>query len=375
MSGKQVTEEKICAQLSIEPPKEHTEKIKQAILSGDHNKATELKAAFYKTKQWSSNETLNVVFENLNPVIGTDIIITPLSSMDTTNGPIDPLQAEFLQKGNDINIPEAIEQIVQERLAPLVGVKIKFRENPTDPDNSPLRQWDEEYHENEIVISFIIDNGACSYVGNDINNEDTPRPTMNLGWFDVSTVIHEFCHALGMVHEHQNPYGVEIDWNLPKLYQWAEDTQQWNKEETDIQIVNKYKQSDINGSSFDPCSVMLYFYPADLTDNDVGTNQNLRLSPVDMTWLAQQYPGGDFNGHNSVEEFYLSIYSDEDSDGFDDKMLECKNMATKFGDPQPIEHQNNNIDGFFNKTFNKENRTNTIIGILVILVIIALLLK
>jgi hypothetical protein len=107
---------------------------------------------------------------------------------------------------------------------------------------------------------------------------------------------------------------------------------------------------------------MLYFYPADLTNNDVGTNQNLRLSPVDMTWLAQQYPGGDFNGHNSVEEFYLSIYSDENSDSFDDKMLKCKNMATKFGDPQPIE-QNTPPVGFF-------NRTNSIIGILLILLVL-----
>lgn len=367
MSRNEVGQDRICAQLQVKPNKKQEEEIKQAILDGDTGKEAELRAAFFKSKMWDIGTTLNVVFENLNPVINQDITLTPSSYMDTSNGPMDPLQIEFLEKGNNINIPEAIERIVLERLAPLVNLTINFRDN-----SDSLQEWDGiTNNDNEIVISFIKNNGSYSYVGTDINYLDEVGPTMNFGWFDVSTVMHEFCHVFGMIHEHQNPFGVEIDWNLPELYKWASDTQDWDKEMTNTQIVDKYNQSDINGSEFDPCSVMLYFYPGDLTNNGVGTNQNLRLSPVDMTWLANQYPDAPLNNKNSVEEFYLSIYPDEDSNSFDDKMLICKDMAVKFGDSQPIQDQDSN---FFPKIFNKDNRTIMIIIILVILIILIIVL-
>lgn len=40
---------------------------------------------------------------------------------------------------------------------------------------------------------------------------------MNFGWVDVPTVIHEMGHMLGMIHEHQNPKGQNIDWNDKKF--------------------------------------------------------------------------------------------------------------------------------------------------------------
>jgi hypothetical protein len=375
MSRKQVVQDRTCAELTVKPDKKQEEEIKQAILDGDIGKASQLRAAFLKANKWNVTDTINVVFESLDPVgfepiydnygnlIGPDlnedkneILLTSSGAMDTKNGPMDPLQLEFIKQGTNINISEAIETIVQKRIAPLVGMTITF-----DLDN----KWDGNYRDNEIVISFK-QTGAWSYVGTGINNKTTQRPTMNFGWFDVATVIHEFCHALGMIHEHQNPYGTEIDWNKPELYQWAQDTQGWGKEQTNTQIIDKYNQNDINGSAFDPCSVMLYFYPAYLTNNNVGTSQNLRMSPVDMEWLANQYPGGDFDGKSGVEEFYLSIYPDEDSDGFDDKIAACETMAAQFGESQPNTTSSGMLSG--------GNIRNIIIGLLAVL-IVALLLK
>jgi hypothetical protein len=374
MSRKQVVQDRTCAELAVKPDKKQEEEIKQAILDGDTGKAAQLRAAFLKANKWNVTDTINVVFTKLNPVVGepiydndynligfepsnTDITLTKSGAMDTTNGPMDPLQIEFLKQGNDINIPEAIETIVQKRIAPLVGMTITF-----DFDN----EWDGNFRENQIVISFE-QKGAWSYVGTGINSLSNAEPTMNFGWFDVATVIHEFCHALGMIHEHQNPYGTEIDWNKPELYQWAQDTQGWDEEQTNTQIIDKYNQNDINGSAFDPCSVMLYFYPAYLTNNNVGTSQNLRMSPVDMEWLANQYPGGDFDGKSGVEEFYLSIYPDEDSDGFDDKIAACETMAAQFGESQPNTTTSSGL-------LSGGNMRNIIIGLLVVL-IVALLLK
>ena len=73
-----------------------------------HNSAR----AFIEAKKWNVTDEITVVFENLNPIVGTDVTITQSGAMDTTNGAMDPLQLEFLQQGNDINIPEAIKKIV-----------------------------------------------------------------------------------------------------------------------------------------------------------------------------------------------------------------------------------------------------------------------
>ena len=113
---------------------------------------------------------------------------------------------------------------------------------------------------------------------------------MNLGWFDVATVIHEFGHVLGLVHEHQNPRGA-IDWNIDKVYDYYEnDPFDWSEERINTNIINKYDKEQINGSEFDPCSIMLYFFPANITNNGVGQHQNLRLSGTDIKYISEQYP-------------------------------------------------------------------------------------
>jgi hypothetical protein len=68
----------------------------------------------------------------------------------------------------------------------------------------------------EIRISFYADSGSWSAVGRDaLNTSYFPlhQPTMNYGWLRDDTpneeyhrvVTHEFGHALGCIHEHQQP--------------------------------------------------------------------------------------------------------------------------------------------------------------------------
>jgi hypothetical protein len=237
-------------------------------------------AAFYKNKLWEPQSEIFIVFLD----DGKNI------PRNTVSGDVDPLQTYF-EKNQNITIPEAVKKIVMERIQPLVNLKFTFIEKSEIADKK-----------NVVKISFDPDGGAWSLVGKDAINQK--GPTMNLGWFDVSTVLHEFGHVLGMIHEHQSPLGKSIDWNQNEVFKWARETQGWNEEETKKNILDKYNKNMINGSDFDPLSVMLYFFPAKLTMNHRGTKQNLRLSADDVIWIEKTYPGGSM----SAKEYYPKVY-------------------------------------------------------------------
>ena len=128
---------------------------------------------------------------------------------------------------------------------------------------------------------------------------------MNLGWFDVCTVIHEFGHMLGMIHEHQA--SVPIPWNIKNLYKWGE-SMNWDKEKVNSNILDKYNLDWLNGSKYDPDSIMLYFYAPYLTTNNKGTKENERLSPLDVLWINKMYPTKD---PNAAVKFYKKVYGED----------------------------------------------------------------
>lgn len=93
---------------------------------------------------------------------------------------------------------------------------------------------------------------------------------------------------------------------------------EWRRDEKNI--LDKYDKTMINGSDFDPLSVMLYFFPSNLTMNHRGTHQNLRLSADDVIWIEKSYPGGSM----SAKEYYPKVY------GISlDKALKQEEMARK----------------------------------------------
>lgn len=228
-----------------------------------------LRAAFVTDKIWEQNSTLYIRFIG----DGNSIPITNLSEM---NDFIDPLQLEF--NNSNLSIPSMIEKVINERIAPLINLNIVFTKY--QPQDS----------QNVIIIGFNQFESCWSLIGTDIIDNPTSAVTMNFGWFDVATCIHEFCHALGMIHEHQNPNGEPIDWNVEKVYNWASETQGWDKNETYTNIIERYDTNQINGSDFDDKSIMLYFFPDELTNDGRGTKQNSIMSIDDIIWLQKIYP-------------------------------------------------------------------------------------
>lgn len=144
----------------------------------------------------------------------------------------------------------------------------------------------------EIRIAFDPSDGAWSYIGTDNRGIPLNQPTMNLGFLDGGTPAHEFGHAIGLAHEHQNPAG-GISWNESVVLQaLSGPPNNWDEATIRHNVLNKYSADQIRGTSFDPDSIMLYFFPASWTTNGIGTKANHVLSAMDKAFIAsaEAYP-------------------------------------------------------------------------------------
>jgi hypothetical protein len=154
----------------------------------------------------------------------------------------------------------------------------------------------------EIRISFVADPGSSwSALGTDCLVERYyPRhqPTMNFGWFSSTTpetelarvILHELGHALGCIHEHQNPSN-GIEWNERAVLDYfAGPPNHWDEATIRFNILEKYEQDQLIGTKFDPRSIMLYQFSAALTKQRVATQDNHALSAADIAFIKQAYP-------------------------------------------------------------------------------------
>lgn len=144
----------------------------------------------------------------------------------------------------------------------------------------------------DIRIGFDASDGAWSYIGTDCRSIPLNEATMNLGFLDGGTAAHEWGHALGLAHEHQNPAG-GIQWNeAVVIREMAKSPNFWDADTTRHNILQRYRADQINGTSFDPKSIMLYFFPAEWTTNGIGTEANEVLSAMDKQFVAgaKMYP-------------------------------------------------------------------------------------
>ena len=144
----------------------------------------------------------------------------------------------------------------------------------------------------EIRITFDPDDGAWSYIGTDARKIPQNQPTMNIGFEDGGTAAHEFGHAIGLGHEHQNPSG-GIEWNEAIVIRdLAGPPNNWTPEQARHNVLEKYKADQIRGTSFDGDSIMLYFFPGKWTKSGKGTKANDDLSQMDKAFIAgtEGYP-------------------------------------------------------------------------------------
>jgi hypothetical protein len=254
-----------------------------ANLQGNKLATKRIKAVFQKNAIWPQKTTLNILFKD----------------------------GEQWQRS-------WVEKNVMEKLQPLISLTFNFMNtfpNETRPRVGPHL---------DILISFA-NPGAYSMVGTESRQFIVQRPgeaSMNLGWLDApkpgqsfsykgisytipsdydkrtfgftngATVIHEFCHALGMLHEHQNPRGKTIEWNKNAVWNsFCGPPNSWDWQTIRTNVLDPLEIGTTNGSEFDPDSIMIYGFPGTMTLNmPEGTHMNSELSALDKEWLMKMYP-------------------------------------------------------------------------------------
>jgi len=152
----------------------------------------------------------------------------------------------------------------------------------------------------EIRITFMQGAGSWSTIGTDslsVTNQD--QPTMNYGWLTpdssddeiAQVVLHEFGHAVGLAHEHQNVAG-GIKWNKEQVYKdLSGPPNNWDREKIDHNMFDRYDETIAIYSEFDPKSIMLYPIPVSWTLDGFGAGfNNAELSEKDKEFVGVSYP-------------------------------------------------------------------------------------
>jgi hypothetical protein len=205
------------------------------------------RAALQKDSKWKSGDTIRVAF---------------------TDG--------------DDKLQQRVRDMAKRWIAPgMANLQLSF----TDSANAQVR------------VAFQAGNGSWSTVGTTCKNIAAEKPTMNFGWIDADSaedevrrvVLHEFGHALGLIHEHQNPVA-GIVWNRNAVInELSGPPNSWSVEQIEFNVLNPASPEDVNATTLDPTSIMMYPIPASWTQNGFSTGLNSDLSDTDRKFIRKQY--------------------------------------------------------------------------------------
>lgn len=178
-------------------------------------------------------------------------------------------------------------RLMVERWAPewmqFAGLTLTFLDNPDEAD---------------IRVSFRFP-GCWSTVGTSCRTEKRERPTMNFNAARMrrsservqrGIVLHEFGHALGLIHEHQHPLTPMVFDEERIVADVSRPPNNWDEAKIKRNIITPALAEEHTSSAYDPDSIMMYAIPRRWLKSGAASRENHDLSPTDKAFIAQHYP-------------------------------------------------------------------------------------
>jgi hypothetical protein len=196
--------------------------------------------------------------------------------------------------------------------------------NPEEPSSSSIVGKNSSYVQPSMEFGFLDPptssftwNGTTYNINNFRNNKRSGCNDMTCApnYEPGAVILHEFIHALGGMHEHQNNMNViyikeNVYSDFCDVYFKGDpdcrEIADRNIFDTNICYNNSTGNWDsdcLSNSEYDPDSIMLYSLNDSWIDGPNPTKLNFRLSKHDKLWLSQKYPLDSTNKPNLKVKF------------------------------------------------------------------------
>jgi hypothetical protein len=168
-------------------------------------------------------------------------------------------QLKVAFRGGSAQHHAMVEEVVRKAYWTPGGDADGFRLGLKEPE------WNVPWQQANIRITFDEKAGAWSFLGTESTQQPPQNATMNIGfgWEGPAVIIHEWGHALALVHEHQNPAARgQVKWakmNVLKEF-FGAPPNNWDEKTIRTNITDILTTDEYNGSSYDPTSIMHYIF-------------------------------------------------------------------------------------------------------------------